>query len=114
MYPLTVFYDGSCSVCCREMQGYQRNNPQNRLIFIDISQHDFSAQKYGRTEQGFMARMHVRDADGTYATGVAAFMLIWQAYPKNSVYPLLSRIVGLPGIIQLARLCYYLFARYRH
>jgi predicted DCC family thiol-disulfide oxidoreductase YuxK len=114
MYPLTVFYDGSCSVCRREMQVYQRNNPQKRLVFIDISQPDFIAQNYGKTEQKFMARMHVRDADGVYATGVAAFILIWQAYPENSVYPYLGKIVGFPGINQLACLCYALFARYRH
>lgn len=114
MSPLTVFYDGSCSVCNREMQVYRRNNPQNRLVFIDISQPDFVARTYGKTQHEFMARMHVRDAEGVYATGVDAFILIWKAYPENSVYQFFAKIVGFPGIMQLACLGYFLFARYRH
>lgn len=114
IYPLTIFYDGACPLCKREMRWYQSNNPHGRLTFVDISQVDFVAEAYGRSNQDFMARMHVRDADGVYTTGVDAFILIWQAYPEKSKFQRVRKIIGVPGIKHLARLFYALFARYRH
>jgi predicted DCC family thiol-disulfide oxidoreductase YuxK len=61
-----------------------------------------------------MAQMHVRDANGSFYTGVDAFMTIWQAYPSGSLYRMLSALVGLPGINLFTRLGYSVFARYRH
>lgn len=113
-FPLEIFYDGSCRVCATEMESYRRRNPQQRLRFVDISADDFRPQQYGKEMADFMARLHVRDARGQFATGVDAFLLIWQAYPSGSCYRLLAGLIGLPGIHLLARGGYALFARYRH
>jgi predicted DCC family thiol-disulfide oxidoreductase YuxK len=96
------------------MESYRKNNPQNRLDFIDISSEDFIAENYGKTQDDFMAQLHVRDADGVYYTGVDAFSVIWQAYPSGSLWRLVSAVVGLPGVNLLSRGGYWLFARYRH
>lgn len=113
-FPLDIFYDGSCPVCSREMASYKKNNPYERLNFIDISAEDFDPQKYGKTQDEFMSRLHVRDAEGHFATGVDAFIMIWQAYPDGSVYRLLSAFVGFPGFHLLSKAGYAVFARYRH
>ncbi len=113
-FPLDIFYDGSCAVCSREMEAYKKNNPDDRLHFIDISADAFEAEQFGKTQSEFMAKLHVRDAEGQFATGVEAFMLIWQAYPDGSLQRLLSAFVGFPGINLLARGSYAFFARYRH
>jgi len=113
-FPLEIFYDGSCKVCSAEMQGYRKRNPKKRLAFIDVSHPDFKPEVYGKTLDDFMARMHVRDGNGRFETGVEAFMLIWQAFPDGSLYRLLSAMIGFPGINPLARCSYALFARYRH
>jgi predicted DCC family thiol-disulfide oxidoreductase YuxK len=112
-YPLEIYYDGNCSVCSAEIATYRRRNPQQRLEFIDIRGVDFSALSYGKTEAEFLAKLHVRDARGEFATGVDAFLLIWQAFPDGSRYRRLAAVVGLPGIKGLARCGYFLFARYR-
>ncbi len=113
-YPLEIFYDGSCIVCSTEIATYRKNNPHNRLAFIDVSEAGFEAGVYGKTLDDFMARMHVRDGSGRFHTGVDAFVTIWQAYPSCSLYRLLALGISLPGINLAARAGYAVFARYRH
>lgn len=113
-YPLEIFYDGSCVVCSSEMEVYRRRNPEQRLRFTDISSADFAAEEYGRSQQQFMAELHVRAADGRFFTGVDAFLVLWQAFPSGSLYRLLGGLVALPGVHLAARTGYRLFARYRH
>jgi predicted DCC family thiol-disulfide oxidoreductase YuxK len=96
------------------MQAYRKRNPQDRLRFIDISAADFSADAYGKTQDEFMAQMHVRDASGDFTTGIDAFSVIWQAYPSGSIYRLFSALIGFPGINLFSRFGYAVFARYRH
>ena len=110
--PLTVFYDGSCIVCSREIAHYQRMEVGDRLLFVDIAAPAFDPSLYGRTKDEFMAQIHVRDAEGRFHTGVDAFAGIWAAVPGEA-YTLLSRLVQLPGIHMLATFGYHLFARFR-
>lgn len=111
-YPLTVFYDGACGVCSKEMRHYQGLADQ-RLQFVDIAAADFDAAGYGRTAGEFQAQLHVCDAAGRFFTGVEAFRRLWDALP-SSFYPLLAGFVGLPGIHLAARTGYAVFARFRH
>lgn len=112
IYPLTVFYDGGCPVCAREMACYKRRVCDGRLSFVDISQPDFDPTPYGRTQQEFMASMHVMDARGRFFIGVEAFRALWWAMPGR-FYPFMANLAGLPGIHSLARMGYDLFARLR-
>jgi len=111
-YPLTVFYDGSCSVCAAEMERYRAKNHGGKLAFVDISASRFDPGEYGKTLEEFMAQMHVLDGRGRFHRGVDAFAVIWRALPGLG-YRLLATVVGLPGIHLLATLGYRLFARYR-
>ena len=111
-YPLTVFYDGACGVCSKEMKHYRKIDDQ-RVRFVDIAAVDFNAEGYGRSRDDFQRELHVCDADGCFYTGVEAFRKLWQALP-SPFYPLLSLTVGLPGVNLAARTGYAIFARYRH
>jgi predicted DCC family thiol-disulfide oxidoreductase YuxK len=113
-FPLQIFFDGSCRVCSAEMESYRRKNPDNRLEFIDISDDDFRSDTYGKSLGDFMAELHVRDAHGNFATGIDAFIAIWQAFPSGSAWRLAAVTLGLPGINSLSRSGYRVFARYRH
>lgn len=113
-FPLQIFYDGACLVCSTEIDSYRKHNPEDRLRFIDISAAEFDPDRYGKSRAEFMARIHVRDADGKFSVGVDAFVTIWQAYPSGSIYRLFSALIGLPGINLLSRIGYSVFARYRH
>ena len=111
-YPLTVFFDGACGVCSKEMS-YYRSIADQRLEFVNIAASDFDAEVYGKSAAEFQARLHVRDAEGRYFTGVEAFRRLWEALP-SPFYPLFSGLVGLPGIHFASQIGYDLFARFRH
>ncbi len=111
-YPLTLFYDGACGVCSTEIR-YYRSIADQRVIFVNIASANFDAEVFGKTTDEFQEKLHARDADGHYYSGVEAFRRLWEALP-SSFYPLLSSFVGLPGIHLSARAGYAVFARYRH
>lgn len=79
---LTVYYDGGCPLCRREIATYQSLPGAERLDWEDVSQADEQvAPDLNRCDA--LARMHVRTADGTLVHGAHAFALMWQAFPKT-------------------------------
>lgn len=111
-YPLTIFFDGACGVCSTEIKHY-RSIADQRVNFVNIAAVDFDAESYGKRAEEFQEKLHACDADGHFFTGVEAFRRLWEALP-SPFYPLLSSVVGLPGINLSARISYKIFARYRH
>jgi predicted DCC family thiol-disulfide oxidoreductase YuxK len=111
-FPLTVFYDGGCPVCSREIDRYHRMSSGDKLVFVDISDPAFDPKRYDRTLEEFMAEMHAMDADGRFYRGVDAFRALWQGLPV-SLYGVMGDLLGLPGIHLLARIGYRVFARLR-
>jgi len=114
VFPLTVFYDGACIVCAREMARYRAMDREGRLLFVDVSVPEFDPAPYGMGRDEFMAQMHAMDSEGRVYRAVDAFRAIWQAFPASTLCRLLGTVIALPGINSLARRGYALFARYRH
>ena len=90
-YPLTVFFDGACPICDREIALMKRLDRRRQLEFCD-----FSAQEYDAASSGFAAAdlatvIHARWADGRVITGVDVFRAMWEA-------------VGLRFLASLSRL----------
>lgn len=112
VYPLTIFYDGACGACSKEM-GYYRSIADQRVQFVNIAADNFDAESFGKTIDDFQKQLHARDANGQYFTGVEAFRQLWDALP-SPLYPMLSTVIGLPGINLAARTGYAVFARFRH
>ncbi|MFN6954813.1 MAG: thiol-disulfide oxidoreductase DCC family protein [Acetobacteraceae bacterium] len=77
----TVFYDGACPVCSREVAQYRRLRGAEALRFVDASSCDAAAFGAGLTREAALARMHVREADGRLVSGAAAFAAIWRRLP---------------------------------
>ncbi len=112
-YPFTIYYDGACQVCSAEMEHYRKKDHGGRLVFVDISSPDFQPPDHRKSLAELMARMHLRDAQGGYVSGIEAFQGIWRACPGPWL-PAAALLIGLPGINHLAKLGYALFARYRY
>jgi len=112
-FPITVFYDGSCSVCAAEIEHYRRKDHAGRLVLIDISAPDFRPEQYGIDRQAFMHELHVIDRKGEVYRGIDSFRAIWQAFPASTLYGMMGTLITLPLINPLARLCYKGFARIR-
>lgn len=112
-FPITVFYDGSCSVCSAEIEHYRRKDHEGRLVLIDISAADFRPEPYRIDRQAFMHELHVIDRNGEVYRGIDSFRVIWQAFPASTLYGMLGTLITLPLVNPLARLCYKGFARFR-
>ena len=63
---LTIFFDGGCPLCKREVVFLQSRNQKGSLRFIDINSSDFSLDfKYGITYKKAMERIHALKSDGS-------------------------------------------------
>ena len=107
---ITVFYDGKCGLCRREIAHYQRIAPAGRFEWVDITTtpEPFTALGFAVTD-GLKA-LHVRDATLNIHIGVDGFIVMWRALTR---WRLLALLVALPIIRPLARACYALFAKWR-
>lgn len=110
--PITIFFDGSCSVCAGEIWHYKNKDRHAQLILVDISEETFDPAQYGKKLEDFMAQIHVRDQKGRFFYGVDAFPAIWKALP-GKFFSFFAFFLMLPGVHFLASLAYSLFARYR-
>ncbi len=106
---LSVFYDGACPLCRREINHYRQKDHQN-IEYIDISTNDFVAKNYGLDASQVQKKMHVKEGDGTIHTGVEAFLALWRFFPE---YSLLRKLISFPLIKPLAKLGYICFAKLR-
>jgi predicted DCC family thiol-disulfide oxidoreductase YuxK len=113
LFPLTIFYDGSCIVCAREIEHYLRKDHGGRLVAVDISRPDFDPAPFQIALADFMHQLHAIDQDGRIYRGVDSFWAIWQAFPASTIYGLMGRIIQLALVNRLARIGYWLFARIR-
>ncbi len=87
-YPLTVFFDASCSLCDSEIQNIKIRDAGQRLHLVDCSDASFDDAPYraaGITREAMMNLLHVRSNCGEWIIGVSAFELLY-------------RTVGMPVI----------------
>jgi len=112
-FPLQIFYDGSCSVCAREVERYGRMDREGRLILVDISAPEFNPAPFGIPLAEFMYQMHAIDRSNRVFRGVEAFWAIWQAFPSSTLLGLCGVLISLPLVNPLARLGYRIFAALR-
>lgn len=109
-YPITIFYDGACRMCTRQMENFRKQDTKERLLFIDITNQDFKAGEFGLDKAPIQKYIYAKDASSRIVRGIDAFIWIWGAVDKK----ILAWLVGLPVIKQLGKLFYRLIARYRY
>ncbi len=76
----TVYYDGACPLCSREIGTYRRLRGADQLCWIDVSRQEAPLGP-GLTREAALARFHVRMADGALVSGGAAFVRLWGCLP---------------------------------
>jgi predicted DCC family thiol-disulfide oxidoreductase YuxK len=107
--PLTLFFDGLCPLCSREMAHYRRHTPAGAVHFLDITGPGFDASAHGLDVKRVHQVMHAK-VGGEMRTGVDAFIALWQAIPR---YRWLAKAARWPGVHGLLKIGYRLFARVR-
>jgi predicted DCC family thiol-disulfide oxidoreductase YuxK len=106
----TVYYDGACPLCSREIAHYRQARGAGRLDFVDVARCAPAALPPGLTRGAALARMHVRLDDDSIVSGAAAFAALWRQLPG---YAWAGRIASLPVILPLLEAGYRVFIRVR-
>ena len=97
-----VLYNQTCPVCRYEIHHY-RDYAQGQdlaIAFDDLMTDDLAC--WGLTQDEAAKRLHVLH-QGRIIAGIPAFLVLWQQMPR---YRWLARIVGLPGLRQVASVAY--------
>ncbi len=108
-YPLTVFFDGECPICAREIALLKRLNRKNRVHFVDFAEPAFDPKRAGFGREELAQVIHARWADGSVVIGVDVFREVWTALG----FGLLARVSRLPFIDRVLAWGYDWFARNR-
>lgn len=107
---VTVYYDGLCVLCSREIEHYRRSRGADLINFVDICAPGFDPRAHGVDPKAVHRVMHVKRADGTLATKVDAFVTIWDTLPG---YWLLAKIARYRLVRFFLNFGYHLFVRVR-
>jgi predicted DCC family thiol-disulfide oxidoreductase YuxK len=106
---ITVFYDGNCPLCCKEMDMLRGYDTASKLCLEDIHADDFS-QRYPQIDVSkAMQILHGLNRDGQVMLGLDVTVAAWRAVGKK-------RWLGVlrwPFVSWFADKAYLFFAKHR-
>jgi predicted DCC family thiol-disulfide oxidoreductase YuxK len=105
--PLTVYYDGACPVCRREIGFYQKRTGTG-VSYCDVAAEARPAPDLGREEA--LQRFHVRLPDGRLVSGAAAFLALWRETPG---FRALGRLLSTAPVVAVLDVAYAGFLKIR-
>ncbi len=80
-YALTVFFDGGCPLCRREIDHYRKLKAKRSILWLDVTQTDAPLAEYGLDRETAMRRFHVLDDSGRFHVGAHGFVCLWSELP---------------------------------
>ena len=107
---ITVFYDGKCGLCSKEINHYRKIAPSNIFNWQDITESADELNQEGITLAEGLRLLHAKDNSGQIHVGVDAFILIWKQLKR---WRMLAFLVGLPIIRHITNAAYRIFANWR-
>lgn len=105
---LTIFYDGNCPLCSKEMQALERYDLHNRIQLEDIHQTNFE-QKFPDIDKIKATEILHGKLNGVTLLGLDVTCHAWRLVGKKPWIALLR----LPIIKPFADLGYLFFAKHR-
>ena len=96
---LTVYFDGACPVCSREIAAYRRQPGAEHCAWIDASVCSDASLGPGLNRAAALARFHVRQADGELVDGMRGFALLWRALPRTAWLGRLALTGPIPALL---------------
>lgn len=107
---LTVYFDGACPLCSREIAAYRRQDGAQACAWVDAARCEPAQLGADLARADALARMTVRRPDGSLARGARAFAEIWMALPRTRW---LGRLAAWPPLTALLDGAYVAFLRIR-
>lgn len=78
--PITVWYDGVCPVCRREVALYRHLAAPGAVVWVDlVDPAALSREAFGL--DAALELLHVRDSDGRLRIGLDAHLCLWRRLP---------------------------------
>ena len=105
---LTVYHDGACPLCQREIALMRRLDRRGSIHFVDVAD-PANAGSCPLAPADLLARFHALE-NGKLLSGAAAFAAMWRYIPRLRPLGYLARI---PPILWLLELAYLGFLRIR-
>lgn len=84
---VTVWFDGACPLCAREIALMRRLDRRQAIAFVDVA--GDTACPIDRA--ALLARFHAQEAGSPIVSGAAAFAAMWRAIPVLRPIGLLAR-----------------------
>jgi ubiquinone biosynthesis monooxygenase Coq7 len=104
---LTVYYDGDCPVCSREIS-YYAGRTGDGVTYCDVAAQTCPAHDLSREDA--LRRLHARLPDGRLVSGAEAFVALWERVPGfGHVTPVLK----LKPVLAMLDLAYAGFLKIR-
>ena len=107
---LTVFFDGSCPICSKEINFYKMRAGADELSWVDVSDEEIPIPIQTRSREELMARFHVLSSSGELVSGGAAFAELWASLPAFTIF---GKIFKLPILRYLIDVGYDIFLTLR-
>jgi predicted DCC family thiol-disulfide oxidoreductase YuxK len=102
----TVWYDGGCPLCRREIALMRRLDWRGSIDFVDAT----GAEACPLDRAELLARFHACEDGGPMLSGAAAFAAMWRAIPLLQPLGLLARN---PAVLASLERLYIRFLRVR-
>lgn len=103
---ITVWYDGDCPLCIREIALMKRLDKREAIDFVNLA----STETTCPLDRSLMLeRFHAKE-NGQVLSGAAAFAAMWRAIPVLRPLGILAR---LPWVLSLLEFIYRIFLRFR-
>ncbi|WP_379545474.1 thiol-disulfide oxidoreductase DCC family protein [Qipengyuania sp. DSG2-2] len=104
---VTVWYDGACPLCLREIGVVRKLDRRGAIKFVDVSAGQPESCPIDQSE--LLARFHASE-DGEVLSGAAAFAAMWRAIPMLRPLGLLARNAA---VLRVLERIYTVFLRHR-
>ena len=98
----SVLFNANCPVCNFEIQHYAQYAVANDLPIRFDDLNSGARDQWGLDADTAARRLYVLH-EGALTSGIPAFLVLWAQMPR---YRWLARVIGLPGIRQVASAAY--------
>ncbi|MFC3294301.1 thiol-disulfide oxidoreductase DCC family protein [Modicisalibacter luteus] len=108
--PITLFYDGGCPLCRRQVAWVKRRRGHDRVRFIDIRARGFDPTQWDRTCDELMGRLFALDSEGRWYAGMDSTRALYAVLGYRGWV----RLSSLPGLDMMLDRLYLAVAKRRN
>lgn len=93
---VTVWYDGDCPLCVREIALMRRLSRPGSIEFVEVQ----GAGDCPLDPEILMARFHAQERGEAIVSGAAAFAAMWRAVPMLRLFGLLAKFPPVLWVLE--------------